>query len=51
VLLGLQVVTGILLALVYVPSTSEAWNSLQFLNHNVTLGWFLRAIHGWTRTS
>src|SRR5665213_2529701 len=47
VLLGLQVVTGILLALVYVPSASEAWNSLQFLNHNVVLGWFLRALHGW----
>jgi ubiquinol-cytochrome c reductase cytochrome b subunit len=47
VLLGLQVVTGILLALVYVPSASEAWNSLQFLNHNITLGWFLRAVHGW----
>ena len=47
VLLGLQIVTGILLALVYVPSASEAWNSLQFLNHNLTLGWFLRAIHGW----
>ncbi len=47
VLIGLQVVTGILLALVYVPSAGEAWNSLQFLNHNVTLGWFLRAVHGW----
>jgi ubiquinol-cytochrome c reductase cytochrome b subunit len=47
VLLGLQIVTGILLALVYVPSAGEAWNSLQFLNHNITLGWFLRAIHGW----
>jgi ubiquinol-cytochrome c reductase cytochrome b subunit len=47
VLLGLQIVTGILLALVYVPSAGEAWNSLQFLNHNVTLGWILRAIHGW----
>ena len=47
VLLGLQIVTGILLALVYVPSAGEAWNSLQFLNHNVTLGWLLRAIHGW----
>ena len=47
VLLGLQVVTGILLALVYIPSASEAWNSLQFLNHNITLGWFLRAMHGW----
>lgn len=47
VLLGLQIITGILLALVYVPSASEAWNSLQFLNHDVTLGWFLRAVHGW----
>jgi ubiquinol-cytochrome c reductase cytochrome b subunit len=47
VLLMLQVVTGILLALVYTPSAGEAWSSLQFLNHDVQLGWFLRAIHGW----
>jgi ubiquinol-cytochrome c reductase cytochrome b subunit len=47
VLLMLQVVTGILLALVYTASAGEAWSSLQFLNHEVTLGWFLRAIHGW----
>src|ERR1700733_11212442 len=44
---GLQVVTGILLALLYVPSAGEAWNSLQILNHQVTLGWFIRALHGW----
>src|SRR5712692_9500249 len=43
----LQVVTGILLALIYVPSASEAWSSLQALNHDVTLGWFIRAMHGW----
>jgi ubiquinol-cytochrome c reductase cytochrome b subunit len=47
VLLVLQVMTGILLALVYAPSASHAWNSLQFLDHNVKLGWFLRAMHGW----
>jgi ubiquinol-cytochrome c reductase cytochrome b subunit len=47
VLLVLQVVTGILLALVYSPSASEAWGSLQFLNHNIALGWYLRALHGW----
>ena len=47
VLLVLQVMTGILLALVYTPSASHAWNSLEFLDHNVKLGWFLRAIHGW----
>jgi ubiquinol-cytochrome c reductase cytochrome b subunit len=43
----LQVVTGILLALIYVPSAAEAWNSLQALNHQVALGWFIRALHGW----
>ncbi len=43
----LQVVTGILLAIVYVPSAAEAWNSLQVLNHDITLGWFIRALHGW----
>jgi ubiquinol-cytochrome c reductase cytochrome b subunit len=43
----LQIVTGILLALVYVPSGAEAWSSLQALNHAVTLGWFIRAMHGW----
>jgi len=47
VLLMLQVVTGILLALVYSPSANEAWGSLQFLNHNIALGWYLRALHGW----
>ncbi len=44
---ALQVVTGILLAILYVPSAAEAWNSLQNLNHQVTAGWFIRALHGW----
>ncbi len=43
----LQIVTGILLALIYVPSAGEAWNSLQTLNHGISLGWFIRALHGW----
>src|SRR6266852_3002793 len=43
----LQIVTGILLALIYVPSAGEAWNSLQTLNHSVSLGWFIRSLHGW----
>jgi len=47
VLLMLQIVTGILLAIVYVPSAGEAWNSLQVLNQQLPLGWFLRAMHGW----
>jgi ubiquinol-cytochrome c reductase cytochrome b subunit len=43
----LQIVTGTLLAFVYVPSGSEAWTSLQYLNNQAFLGWFLRAMHNW----
>ena len=43
----LQIVTGIMLALIYVPSAGEAWNSLQTLNHSIVLGWYIRALHGW----
>jgi ubiquinol-cytochrome c reductase cytochrome b subunit len=46
-LLFFQIATGILLAVVYVPSAGEAWNSLNVLNHLVELGWYLRALHGW----
>lgn len=46
-LLMLQFATGICLAMVYVPSADEAWNSLQVLNQQQTFGWYLRALHGW----
>jgi ubiquinol-cytochrome c reductase cytochrome b subunit len=44
---ALQVVTGILLAILYVPSAGEAWSSLQVINQQVSAGWFIRALHGW----
>jgi ubiquinol-cytochrome c reductase cytochrome b subunit len=43
----LQVITGICLAAVYAPSANDAWASLQALDYDVPLGWFLRALHGW----
>ena len=43
----LQIVTGTLLAFIYQPSASQAWTSLQYLNNEQFLGWFLRAIHNW----
>jgi ubiquinol-cytochrome c reductase cytochrome b subunit len=43
----LQFVTGVCLALVYVPSADGAWNSLQTLNYQQAFGWFIRALHGW----
>src|SRR5882672_9576826 len=46
-LLMLQIVTGICLALVYVPTGQNAWNSLQVLNNQISFGWFIRALHGW----
>ncbi|MGH9607464.1 MAG: cytochrome b N-terminal domain-containing protein [Terracidiphilus sp.] len=46
-LLFFQVFTGILLALVYAPTAGQAWNSLNILNHQVALGWYIRALHGW----
>ncbi len=44
-LLLVQILTGVGLALVYVPAADKAYDSLLFLDYQVTLGWFLRALH------
>ncbi len=44
-LLIIQVITGIGLALVYVPSAEKAYESLLYLNYEQPFGWFLRALH------
>src|ERR1700733_2157500 len=44
-LLMIQILTGIGLALVYVPAADKAYDSLLFLNYEQPLGWFLRALH------
>src|SRR3954463_4093725 len=44
-LLAVQVLTGVGLALVYVPAADKAFDSLLYLDYQVTLGWFLRALH------
>lgn len=46
----IQVITGAILAFVYIPSTNEAWTSLQYLNHQQFWGWYLRALHQWGST-
>jgi ubiquinol-cytochrome c reductase cytochrome b subunit len=43
--LFLQVITGIGLALFYVPAADKAYESLLFLDYDQPLGWFLRALH------
>lgn len=47
VCLMLQLVTGALLAFVYVPSGAEAYSTLEYLTYEQPLGWFLRALHYW----
>ncbi|MDR3634645.1 MAG: cytochrome b N-terminal domain-containing protein [Isosphaeraceae bacterium] len=44
-LLAIQVVTGIGLALVYVPTADKAYESLLYLNNEHPLGGLLRAMH------
>jgi ubiquinol-cytochrome c reductase cytochrome b subunit len=47
-LLGIQVLTGIGLSLVYVPTADQAYESLVYLNYQQPLGWFLRSLHYWS---
>lgn len=42
-----QVVTGIALATLYVPSTASAYDSLKFITDQATLGSVLRGMHFW----
>jgi len=46
----LQIVTGMCLAVVYVPAANDAYTSLEYLNNEQPLGWLLRAVHYWSAT-
>jgi quinol-cytochrome oxidoreductase complex cytochrome b subunit/mono/diheme cytochrome c family protein len=43
----LQVVTGVLLSMNYAPSVDSAWPSVKFIQEEVPLGVFIRALHHW----
>ncbi|MFQ5748722.1 MAG: cytochrome bc complex cytochrome b subunit [Planctomycetota bacterium] len=44
-LFSVQVFTGLLLALYYSPSASEAWESIQFIEERVRAGSIIRGMH------
>jgi quinol-cytochrome oxidoreductase complex cytochrome b subunit len=47
-LIGVQIMTGILLRFYYVPSPAEAYNSVIFLKNEVLFGQFIRNLHHWS---
>ena len=44
-MLALQMVTGIVLAMHYVPSATEAFSSVDHIMRNVNYGWLIRYMH------
>lgn len=43
----LQVVTGILLTIYYVPTPDHAYDSVQYITTQVPAGWLIRGLHHW----
>jgi quinol-cytochrome oxidoreductase complex cytochrome b subunit len=42
-----QLVTGVILAFYYKPSPNEAYDSIQMITNDLTLGWLVRGMHRW----
>jgi quinol-cytochrome oxidoreductase complex cytochrome b subunit len=47
---AMQALTGVFLAMYYVPSSNEAYNSVTHLTNDVFLGEFVRGLHKWGAT-
>jgi ubiquinol-cytochrome c reductase cytochrome b subunit len=43
--LVVQFITGVFLWMAYSPSSQTAWESVYYIQHEMTGGWFLRGIH------
>ena len=46
----LQGITGIFLAVYYVPDPEKAYDSVQYIMDGVAFGWLIRGIHHWGAT-
>ena len=46
-LFGLQALTGMFLAIYYVPSPDHAYDTVQYIQNEVWFGWFVRGLHHW----
>lgn len=43
----IQIVTGILLTMYYVPTPDHAYDSVVYITTQVPAGWFIRGLHHW----
>src|SRR3989338_9765107 len=46
-LIGIQIVSGVLLLLYYRPWAHEAFESVRFIMTKVQFGWLVRSVHAW----
>ena len=46
-MLGVQVLTGVILAMYYKPDPNSAYQSVQHITNDVTLGWLVSGMHRW----
>jgi ubiquinol-cytochrome c reductase cytochrome b subunit/menaquinol-cytochrome c reductase cytochrome b subunit len=42
-----QAITGVILAMYYKPDPDKAYQSIQFITEELTLGWLVRGMHKW----
>jgi quinol-cytochrome oxidoreductase complex cytochrome b subunit len=42
-----QAVTGVILAMYYKPDPEHAYESIQYITNDLTLGWLVRGMHRW----
>jgi quinol-cytochrome oxidoreductase complex cytochrome b subunit len=45
--MSLQIITGILLTLYYVPEPTQAYASVDYITNDLTFGWLIRGLHHW----
>lgn len=43
----IEVVTGAILTLYYVPTPDKAYSSVYYISHYVSYGWLIRSVHSW----
>ena len=42
-----QAITGVILAMYYVPDPDKAYESIRYITDDLTLGWLVRGMHRW----